>query len=412
MTDFLCLPFDETIGAPADLDRAADFLELSAYFASDSMALTSSLTNQTRIGSSEDYADLDAEMRGGDEEFISSTVTRIEGRQRALGSSAYPFDLDAQGDLLRCNLTPDSLGQAAYMLCLVLSNLRSLSPVLDSSGLHPDRAEVETLRTYFQYFATAALATEIQGSAWSFGFPRPDGSGFVDKLTQIWRTLGDGRVERQPGAPRRPKDDQVDVFAARSHPDRLPGFLLAAAQVATGQDAREKSLKGHLGAFRSRWFARQPVTEFVVYMIVPFATADDQFMDDVRVMGNVLHRLRMPRRVAEAERLVEAGETIEGYERLVEAAQWVVHYRARAERQPEAPTSLVRPTLHPALSPYTSCPIGRDLSYASITGAGSAVLARLAEACAGGLPRAASAAGQRVRMRPSTAGATSPFAST
>ena len=72
------------------------------------------------------------------------------------------------------------------------------------------------------------------------------------------------------------------------------------------------------------------MTEFVAYMIVPFAVADDQFVDDVRVMGNVLHRLRMPRRVAEAEQLVEAGETIEGYDRLVEAVEWVVDYRGRA----------------------------------------------------------------------------------
>ena len=89
-------------------------------------------------------------------------------------------------------------------------------------------------------------------------------------------------------------------FAARLHPDRLPGFPLAAAQVATGADARVKSLKGHLDTFKSRWFAQQPVTAFVVYMVVPFAMADDQFVDDVRVLGNVLHRLRVPRRVAEA----------------------------------------------------------------------------------------------------------------
>lgn len=113
-------------------------------------------------------------------------------------------------------------------------------------------------------------------------------------------------------------------------PDGLPGFPLAAAQVATGRDAKNKSLKGHLGAFRSRWFARQPVTEFVACMIVPFAKADEEFVDDVRVMGNVLHRLRVPRRVEEARRLVEAGVTVEGYDHLREAVQWVTDYRSRA----------------------------------------------------------------------------------
>ena len=137
-------------------------------------------------------------------------------------------------------------------------------------------------------------------------------------------------MEPQTGAPRQPKDDQIDVFAARPHPDGLPGFPFAAAQVATGRNAREKSLKGHLNAFKGRWFGTPPVTDFIAYMIVPFATADDQFVDDVRVMGNVLHRLRVPRRVAEAARLVEAGVGIEGYDQLAEVAQWVTDYRKRA----------------------------------------------------------------------------------
>ena len=122
----------------------------------------------------------------------------------------------------------------------------------------------------------------------------------------------------------------MDVFAARTHCDGLPGFLLAAAQVATGVRWRDKSLKGHLGAFRSRWFSTQPTTCFIPYMIVPFATEDSRFLDDVRVMGNVLHRLRVPRRVAEAAQLAEAGVRIEGYDRLPDVARWVGDYRNRA----------------------------------------------------------------------------------
>ena len=330
MTDSLCFPIDEVTGTSIDFDRAADYLELTAFFSSDSTAYTSDLANQAGIGAAADHTDLDEEMQSGEEDLVSSTVTRIEVRRETLGSSAYPFELDAHGDILTCALIQGTFGHTAYILSLVLSNLRSVSTILGGSRLHPNENEVSRLREFFQYFATAALASEIQGSAWSFGFPRPDGTGFLGKLTEIWQTLGDGCVEPQPGAPRRPKDDQIDVFAARPHPDRLPGFPLAAAQVATGADVRDKSLKGHLGAFKHRWFARQPVTEFLAYMVVPFATANDQFLDDVRVMGNVLHRLRVPRRVAEAAQLVEAGETIEGYDRLVEAARWVADYQGRA----------------------------------------------------------------------------------
>ena len=65
-------------------------------------------------------------------------------------------------------------------------------------------------------------------------------------------------------------------------------------------------------------------------MIVPFAIADDQFLDDVRVLGNVLHRLRLPRRVEEAAQLLDAGQTIEGYDQLEHATQWVLEYQSRA----------------------------------------------------------------------------------
>lgn len=325
----LYLPTDAVTGSAIDVDLAADFLELTAFFAPDGAARTSDLANAASIGAAEDYADVQAEMLDGEEEIVSSAAFRIQTRQTVL-ETAYPFALDRRGDVLTCAIDNESFGQTAYVLSLVLSNLRSVSPVLGGSELHPSDAEVRRLREYFQFFATAALAAEVQGHAWSFGFPRPDRSPFLGKLEQIWRQLGDGFVTAQAGAPQQPKDDQVDVFAARPHPDRLPGFPLAAAQVATGRDAREKSLKGHLSAFKSRWFGTQPVTDFIPYMVMPFAAADNRFTDDVRVMGNVLHRLRVPRRVAEAACLVKAGVTIEGYDRLAEAARWVSDYRNRA----------------------------------------------------------------------------------
>ena len=333
MRDSVYLPIDEVTGKSMDFDRAADVLELSAYFANDSTVLTNDLASQAEIGAATDHAHLDEEIRDGGEQLAEGTVSRIEERQRILGPAAYPFEFDADGDVLACKLDRESVGHAAYILSLLLSNLRAVSPTLGSSKLHPDDGEVRQLREFFQYFATAALASEIQGSAWSFGFPRPDGTGFLEKLTEIWEVLADGVVEPQPGAPEQPKDDRVDVFAGRPHPDGLPGFPLAAAQVATGAGARDKSLKGHLGAFKSRWFGRPPVTEFLIYMVVPFAKDGNQFIDDVRVMGNVLHRLRVPRRAAEASRLVEAGETIEGYDRLAVAAQWLACYPGRARER-------------------------------------------------------------------------------
>lgn len=330
----LNLPPDAVTGSQVGVDLLADYLELAAFLADDAVVRTADIQQPLALDADGD-ADLNRELAGETDGVVAEgvvvdAVERIRGRRDAL-EAAYPFTLAEQGDILICELDENSLGHVAYVLCLVLSNLESVSPVLVGSGACPADDEVRRLREYFQYFATAALAAEVGGDAWSFGFPRPGGSGFLSKLTEIWAVLGDGRVEPQRGAPAQPKDDQVDVFAARPHRDGLPGFLFAAAQVATGKDARKKSLKAHLDAFRHRWFAAQPVTAIVPYMIVPFATDNEQFVDDVRVMGNVLHRLRVPCRVAEAGQLMHnAGARIEGYDRLAEAAQWVADYRKHA----------------------------------------------------------------------------------
>lgn len=328
MTSSIYLPIDEVTGTAVDLDRAADFLELSAFFSPDRVVLTSNLANGVSIGAEESNTESGVERAQDEEELVGDTVNLIKERQRILDTS-YPFQLDKSGHILRLVTVNGSLGRAAYILCLILSNLESASAVLTDSDLHPDATEVRKLRQYFQYFATAALAAEIGGKAWSFGFPRPDSSSFLDKLRKIWEDVSDGRVGRQEGAPEQPKDDKLDVIAVRFHKDELPGFLLAVAQVATGQNSREKSLKGHIETFKGRWFAKRPETVFIPYMIVPFAIEHSQFIDDVRVMGNLLHRLRVPIRVAEAEQLVNTGTAIEGYELLTEALGWLEDYRNR-----------------------------------------------------------------------------------
>ena len=325
----LYVPLDELVGERRGSDTAADFLELAAFFAEDGFARISDVANEASIGADDEPTDLDDEMREGVEELVSEVVQRIEDRGAALGSE-YPFRLGRRGHILSYESAGDSIGQGAYLLSLVLSNLQT--PILYDSRLRPEEAEIRQLRQLFQYLGTAALAAEIQGIAWSFGFPRPDGSSFLGKLTEIWSTFDDGAVGRKPGASMSPKDDKVDVFAARLHPDRQAGFLFAAAQVATGGDWAQKSLLGHWDGFRHDWFLDEPVTRFIPYMIVPFAIDDLEFRGVVSRLGNVLHRLRIPLRVSEARKLVDAGVEIEAYDRLQEVIDWVASYRHRGRK--------------------------------------------------------------------------------
>lgn len=268
MSVTLYLPPDAFSGNRNDPDLAADYLELTAFFSSGHQAFSQSITDALELAAEEDYKTIEEELQACD--------------------------------------------------------------VLAGTPVYPTADEIRDLRNYFQYLSTAGLAAEIGGPAWSFGHPRPDGTGFIRKLTEIWNTLRDGRVNRDPSAPTQPKDDQVDVFAWREHRDGLPGFLLAAAQVATGANWKEKSVKTQVaGVFAGRWFNPQPVTTLVPYHIVPFARPDDKFRDDVLVLGNILHRLRLPFRVMEAEELAKRGVAIEAFDELPNIVAWLQDYQRR-----------------------------------------------------------------------------------
>ncbi len=324
------LPADDFGGnGPNDLNLAADFLELSAFFSSEKYALTQSIVDALELARDGGFSSVEEEIARR-EVVASGAALVISDRKRAL-KGAYPFDISNDGRLVSCESKVLNYGQAAYLISLVLSNLRALTPVLDGSGMHPTNAEVASLRQYFQYFATAALAAEIGGQAWSFGFPRPDGSGFLSKLKEVWAVLRDGTVDPEEGeVPQAAKDDEIDVFAGRVHADGLPGFLFAAAQVATGANWRAKSLRNHLDrVFFQRWFARQPVTPPLPYHIVPFALPETGFRDHVRNLGNVLHRLRVPLRVEQAGTLHAQGVQIEAYEQLDGALEWIAQFASR-----------------------------------------------------------------------------------
>lgn len=343
----LYLPIDEIVGnartrsgldadrAKANYELAADFLELAAFSSASSTASMSAITNEASIGASDDHGSVADEMYGDDEnpniEELSLGVAQCLVQRTDMLGSLYPFSLSPGNDILEYRREPcaqehERIGRAGYMLSLLLSNLRAVSPILDGSVLHPNQQQERELRQFFQYFATAAVAADIGGDAWSFGFPRADGSGFIQKLTDIWNEIGDGTVDSQPGAPVRPKDDQVDVFAARRHKDGLPGFLMVAAQVATGRDYKAKSIKGHIGAFRQRWYLPPPVTDFMPYLVVPFVMDRDTFIDTVRLAGNVLDRMRVTIRAAEAAH-IRGERQIEGYDFTIEAGRWIGGFR-------------------------------------------------------------------------------------
>ena len=319
MTTGIDLPLDEV----EDADIAADYLELVAVFRRDGQSSLADIANAVDIEAEAEYENVHDEMRSRGE-FADAALRRITSRIDAL-EEAYPFDLDSEMGVLTLDVEELDVARTAYILSLLLANLHPVSPLLQDFPRYPSPAGEHYLRQSFQYFATAAIAGEIGGSSWSFGFPRPDGSGFLPKLEEIWQVLKDGVVGANESSPSNPKDDGVDVFAWRETKDGLPGFLFVAAQVATGKNWPAKSIRDHMyNAFTKRWFTTEPVTEMLVYHVIPFALADKQVRDYVLTLGNLLHRLRVPRRVAEAERLVARGSIrVEAFDQLEETRAWI-----------------------------------------------------------------------------------------
>ena len=191
MSATVYLPSDEFVGhRMPDLDLAADYLELKAVFSDDQQSFSEDIVDTLELAAEIEFDDVDTEMKVR-EDIAASAVARMMSRKRVLAED-YPFDLDDYGATIFFTAEELGLGQTAYLVSLVLSNLRALSPLLDGSDMHPSLQEEHSLRQYFQYFATAAIAAEIGGPAWSFGFPRPDGTGFMTKLSEIW-----GHIERR-----------------------------------------------------------------------------------------------------------------------------------------------------------------------------------------------------------------------
>ena len=327
------IPQDQLTGAEPDFALAADLIELTALFSPDGRALTSDLNSALEIGQDE-YEDLDEVLQTRDR-ISFETVAELESRARQL-DKAYPFKLDETGSTLIFE-EEKNWGRTLYVLSLVLSHLTSeRSPVLERAGLLPIEADVPRLRRWFQYCAAASVAGEIGGDAWAFGWPRPDGSAFLDKLKAIWAYLKDGDVRETPsiGAAGKVKDDEIDIIAARMSCDGLHGFPIILGQVASGNNWRSKPLRGHADSvFYPEWFSTIPASQTLVYHIIPFVVDSTTLRRDTRKLGHLMHRVRLCSRAQEAHDAVQRGVPmkIEGTEAFAEVDQWTAEYRSRGQ---------------------------------------------------------------------------------
>lgn len=236
-------------------------------------------------------------------EMVCGRVEReLERRIDSLGK-AYPF-VFVDGSL-RFNLDLSKEGQLAYLLCLRLS--LPLSEVLDQDRLPAINTQRE--RNLFQHCANLAAAGYLGGKTYAFGWPRPDKTDLLGALVALERAMqGEGIV--QPAipktAPKKAKDDELDVVAWIPHSDGAGCALTLWGQVATGKDWTDKAFEeGRIERFRHRWYVKHPALKPVRAMFLPFSIFDDvhdhdpseyveRLQEAAWEYGIIFHRYRLP----------------------------------------------------------------------------------------------------------------------
>lgn len=265
------------------------------------------------------------------EEFFLEEVNQIiRERMESLGD-CYPFKFSTNEEELIYDEDSLNDGSIIYLFCLFLSNKNNTDIFDDDSFFEIDNK----IRDLFQACATWAAAGEVEGHAYSFGFPRPDHSGFLVKLTAIYQHFSDGRVRDAPlpGSSVSPKDEEIDIIAWCPKQDKAAGTYYLLGQVASGNNWREKSIKGIIDPFHQTWFDPMPATQPLSAIFIPFdiipnkqTTRKEQISMLTRKFGIIFYRYRVPyfaRRGLEINKSNQ-GLIIERTDEINKISNWVI----------------------------------------------------------------------------------------
>jgi hypothetical protein len=281
--------------------------------------------------------DLDVEFSQDDssDDDAENTFTRIyvilQRRTERVGEENYPFSLTEDGSrfFLKSEITNSGY---IYLFCLLLSHPKE-DDVLTGSYV-PNIGDNE--RKLFQCCSTVAAAGFITGNAISFGFPRSDGSGFYDKLTEVYTSLiEDGQIKKTvtSGTPTHIKDFQIDVIAWKHRQDArvLERYFLA--QVASGKNWEDKALSSdQLEQFHRLFFDSAPSMRPERGIFIPFIfeyerdiSLEDKLKIFETIYGKFHYRFSIPRYYAYGCEIAKGNKLfhIDGLTDIIAVKSWV-----------------------------------------------------------------------------------------
>ncbi|MCK7459949.1 hypothetical protein [Idiomarina aminovorans] len=282
-----------------------DWLELSClkdeYFIYRISELEGIIENSEALDSQ------DIQSEDADKESEISVLLDLMGQRVRALDGAYPFTLSEDGheiSLVHEELHQLKVSQHVYLYCLLVSHAVRDDVLGSKMQLTNDD------RDLMQVCSTIALAGYSGGNSYSFGFPRPDKTGFYDALVDVCERVKEWELKphKNINAHVREnlwsvKDHGIDIISwTEDDVDDQPGIRsVIYGQVATGDKWQEKSVKEYREMLH-KYFFDAPPAQYSDAIFIPFdidyhrrSSGQDKFIYFTEKLGFIMHRMRIPR---------------------------------------------------------------------------------------------------------------------
>ena len=247
------LSFRQT-SSKADLVRSLSILEESEHELVDLIIINAEDTSE----------ELEEEILQSKSELWASDVREELATRRADLGEAYPFGIVDAGSTWRLvyQYEADRHDHLFYSCCLLITARRH--------GLI--RYEVPEMDRILQIIAYLVAGRIVEGTAYWFGYPRPDHTGkMADAVKKLLRCIGfDSHALGPPvWSVGTENDGGIDVVAWKNFGDSLPSRLVVYGQVASGRNWEDKPVDRYVSVFRS-WLGDYGQEHYIPAIFIPW----------------------------------------------------------------------------------------------------------------------------------------------
>ncbi|PMD06195.1 hypothetical protein CJ199_02095 [Brevibacterium paucivorans] len=270
------------VRAPTDSSTRAvlaDWVELQVLLSEGPVAEQQLIRSQA-AQSEPDHGNVltEPDLEAADEEILETSADELSQRvheelvyRESVLGPLYPFEMTVEYGkwALGRRDTSDSSEQAAhgaYVCCLLIAAMHSeLLPISSQHSLFTRSAKIMQIESYL------TAAEILGGSAYWFGYPRPDHSNMLTAVQKLVEAMGVGVApsERPLGLSRNAKDGTVDIVAWRPFRDGQPAAVVAYGQVASGRNWDTKPIGAYVKGHFMTWFAKPPSHQHIELLFIP-----------------------------------------------------------------------------------------------------------------------------------------------